>query len=1800
MTGPAAGEPDRGTGAPTRTTGTRDSVSAILIVLALGLTFRLILAQALPGSGFKNDLFAFQFWAWNLSERGPFGFYQQAFLHDYTPGYMYVLWAVGWVGRLLGVHSAQGLGDLIKVPPILADLVLAWLASSMVREIGGSRRASLAAAAIVIVNPITWLDSVVWGQVDSVGVIFLLLAIRELWRDRPERSAVFTVVAAIIKPQLGILVPIVAAVTIRRALWPSGAYGRDEPPARTASVPLRIATTGLAGLLTAIVLCLPFGLSLPELVQQIGTAAGGYPYLTINAYNPWALIEFNGDGLARNGGWVCDVVFHSASTGYDCPEAFMFGAIPAVVVGTGLLLAAVAATSLVVARRPDRVTILVGVAVLSLAFFVLPTRVHERYLYPLFAVAAVLAGVSLRWRAFYVLAGIATFANMYVVLTTLYDNPSIDDWLGIGPGIRSSAGVALVAAVHLLAFVWACTQLADGALDRLREEVAQRRPWPDLGLGERRPAPEAALNPGPGFRAAGAAGPAPLLAATGAAGPSSATGVYPLPVWRRPASWVELGLWGWLSDRLNQRPIRPDRTALLSREPGGRLDRLDIWIVAVLLLSVLGLRMWRLGEPYRMHFDEVYHARTATEFLQDWRYGIDHDIYEWTHPHLAKYAMALGLVAFGDDQVTATSDLGTSVRDAVVEPRWDDGRDRAGDRLYVSTGTEVRSYDLRTRALVATIPIEGAAALSVDTANHILFVGTDSGEILMLDLQVLDTDRTEGVQPSAVEPGGIGQVDGPVRRIHVSSDGTALFAQVGDEALVSIDPVSGEVLGKTSLAGIAAIDDAGSTSALVATLADVPDRAAAASELSDVLGGQAADYETRLNGAQDRLVIASVPASGDPRTKVDTAIDDGKLTGFAVESIPRIAVADSQGVTFVSAADASVVQTVVLSGGAHGLAAISGLDDPKLYVSAGNAAEPNVTIIKTGGKSGAEAASVQQSMPMPAEVTWVAYNPATQEVHVLGRQPSTGSGPFDRSGDGWTVYSIETHANSVFADAPLPFEPVATAMDANELYPSADREQVLALDGTGSLAAVDIGSHPLAWRVPGVIAGTLMAVLIYLLARILFRRRSVALIVGLLTLVDGMLFVQSRIGMNDAYVGLFIVAAYTLFAALWTGALRGRLAFWAAMPTIGLLLGLALASKWVAAYAIGALGILVLARSALGRLVLIAGLIAATAALGYLAMWVPDNTPANAGWQLPFGIVLQGNLTFTLIMIGLTAVAVVVAVLHPIRWSTEETWFAVAAPGGAGILVILAALATGKAGSVFRPLGFKVTPLEVGFALVGLAIVAAAGLWLAGRSGYGPFAGPPAPDDPAALLEPPADPPHSWLRPGWGFGIPVLWMLGSLLAIPLAVYVASYLPWAFIGNHRILDNWPPGHNGQTLLELTGQMYNYHNSLADAHAADSPWWAWPFDLKPVWFFQQSFAGDTAASIYDAGNLAIWWLGVPAMAFCAWQSYRRRSLPLALITIGFAAQWVSWARIDRAAFQYHYYTSLPFILLVVAYFLAELWHGASRRTWLLARLSAGAAIIGPAALWLFHRPLCGFVRVTDVNAGSQACPTFIPQFVLTGRTLGLAVVVGLAVLVIVWQFARLGRQEATGPGSAWQSLTPLLLSAGVAFVGLLFATYALGDDPIVTLTNVPVEPVAFLVGIPLFALALAVAMARDARRFVLGTLSAIVGVFLVFYPNIAALPLPSAIVNAYQGLLPTYVYPFQFPVSIVDRSVKGPSLFGSEPALLLIGLAFLCVILAYSAYSWRLALAERRMYDSGLDEDGGEPASGPAFASGGGGR
>ena len=262
---------------------------------------------------------------------------------------------------------------------------------------------------------------------------------------------------------------------------------------------------------------------------------------------------------------------------------------------------------------------------------------------------------------------------------------------------------------------------------------------------------------------------------------------------------------------------------------------------------------------------------------------------------------------------------------------------------------------------------------------------------------------------------------------------------------------------------------------------------------------------------------------------------------------------------------------------------------------------------------------------------------------------------------------------------------------------------------------------------------------------------------------------------------------------------------------------------------------------------------------------------------------------------------------------------------------------------------------------------------------------------------------------------------------------------------------------------------------------------------MWFYQGSYAESTAASIYDAGNMVIWWLGIPAMAFVAWQSYRRRSLALALILVAFLAQWVSWARIDRAAFQYHYYTSLPFVILALGYFVAEIWHGPSRRTWLLARASAAVALMGPVILWLLRYPLCAVAGVESVSPGSQACNGNPGNLVVTPAMAAMVVVALVTVLVLRVAAARASTGHArTGGRWAIRDLLPIVATAAVGGVALAIARLLPDGEPLFTVNGVVPEIIALIAAVPLGLIAIQVLTARDAQRFVAGLVTAAGGV------------------------------------------------------------------------------------------------------------
>ncbi|HUP82978.1 MAG TPA: phospholipid carrier-dependent glycosyltransferase [Candidatus Limnocylindria bacterium] len=1774
MTTPRAVGADRTLGAR-RARGARTAVGSLAILLLVGLLLRLTIAYVLlPGSGFETDISSFVGWALQLAKNGPGTFYGAGFA-DYPPGYLYVLWILGGLGGLLAplAHgdTVAAVTALIKIPPILLDIAVGALLFYIVRKWRENRpdadRLALIAAALYVLNPVTWYDSAVWGQVDASGAFILLLTVAALMRGNSEGATILAVVAALIKPQFGIVaLPVVGIVLLRRHLFRPGSNPRNPVllPQRLRSWFegedgfWRIISSAVAGLVVLLALLAPFSMDVVRFFNQMTGTAAGYPWLSVNAYNAWALIGAGGaQPLASGGGWSSDTVG-------------LLGPLPGVLVGGILLALGFAVGVLRLAWQDDRRSIVAVTIFLALAFFMLPTRVHERYMFPIFGLLPLLAVVDRRWMIATIALSIAAFINLHGILTIdLYATPNLEH-LPFGELFRQPLGILVAIFLNVFGFVLVALQLrpsvaarraaapveADVLPEGAPAEPAAQTPWSTrrATFGDGRTAPTAA-----GAAAGGAQVAMSASAAAAAVAPSPAMYVEPeedieLTDYQGPA---EPSMWQrWVSTVVDRPSVRRDRSALLVNERGGRLDRRDLALLLIVFFASLFLRTYRLEVPYGPHFDEVYHARTAVEFLQDWRYDMPHSIYEFTHPHLAKYAMAWGITLLGNNRVMDTRELSTAVTDAVTEVRWSPtGRSdlRSGDRLYVATGTDVGVYDLATRAEVVRLAFP-ATAMALDDTSHTLYLANSAGGIYVLSTSLLDTLRTD--PDSAVpQPGPFaqtGQLEGSVTRIAVTGGQLLLVSDGG--SVVSFD-LTGVETSHTLIAGADAIVGVPPRSTVMADPAQIPDAQAYAQTLAGLMTEDPAGILSALSAAngQRTVIEGDLGAAADD---VQEAIDDGRLPGTVIETRPMVAISRTIGISLLDAATLFQIELFPAEQAVGGMALVSrGPDVPTIYAASGS----QLLLLRLASDGQVAFGS---ALTMPNVVQDVRWNEATTNIHVLGlAQHATTP----------TVYVVEPRSNAVYADAPLTFTPRALVMDVQPDRPAEDRDDLLALSDTGQIASIDVGNNQFAYRFPGVLVASLMAVCIYLLARFLSARRAVALIVALLVLADGMFFANARIAMNDTYVAFFIVAAMTLFVPLWLGRWSSKRALIAGFIGVGLLLGLAFASKWVGLYAMGGVGLLILIRSALGRWIALLAMIGMTSLLGYIAI-TPATTAANPSL----------NYLFLFVMVGLTVLLALAMALRPMRFSLDELRLGALAALLPGPLLLAYGLYKTAQGGL-PVLGTFLTParlIQLGLGLTAVGVLVVAGLWLAGRRGYGPLA-----HRLVAQGETPAEPPapRGWLRPGSGFlGLPWLLALGAVLLLPIGVYILSYIPWINLGNHWGLPFFPAGTEGQAFLDLQKSMYDYHNNLRATHPASSPWWAWLLDLKPVWFEQSDYAGGTTAVIYDTGNLVAFWLAIPAIVWTCWQAWKRRSLPLTFIAVAIASLWLPWARIDRATFQYHIFTTLPFTFLALAYFLAELWHGPSRGTWAVARVGAAIAIIGAPLLWLLRQPLCGLANTQSVNPNTEVCGALGRTLTLTDIQvvgLGLAILGLIAAGVIVYLSSNWTSDE---PRPAfWSLLLPVAFSVSLFGVAFAVVGAALPGNPVFQL---PVQAEApALVALVLLAVpAYFVLKARDPRKFVVGALAAAVIWFVAFYPNIASLPVPTPLSQVHLGLLPTWNWGFQFGVNR-DPAASVPTSWTSV-LMLAVAVVGLCVAAVYASRSWNAAR------NSGGDEVSGLPETG----------
>jgi Gpi18-like mannosyltransferase len=238
-------------------------------------------------------------------------------------------------------------------------------------------------AALYAFNPAVIFNSAIWGQFDAIYTLFLLLSLMLLIAAKPKLAAVAFTMGILTKPQSIALAPLIAFLILRKHGWRS------------------LLTSLLAATATIFAVIIPFEWSNPiTFLSNIYFGAyGGYAVTTANAFNLWALggLWQPDTSLLLIAGWV------------------MFGILTAF-------------TLYVLHKRLDtsgELLILFSAFMLFFGFFMLPTRIHERYLFPALSVLALMLPFSKKIRPIYGALTFTCLANQAYVLHFLNTLQSI-------------------------------------------------------------------------------------------------------------------------------------------------------------------------------------------------------------------------------------------------------------------------------------------------------------------------------------------------------------------------------------------------------------------------------------------------------------------------------------------------------------------------------------------------------------------------------------------------------------------------------------------------------------------------------------------------------------------------------------------------------------------------------------------------------------------------------------------------------------------------------------------------------------------------------------------------------------------------------------------------------------------------------------------------------------------------------------------------------------------------------------------------------------------------------------------------------------------------------------------------------------------------------------------------------------------------------------------------------------------------------------------------------------------------------
>lgn len=147
--------------------------------------------------------------------------------------------------------------------------------------------------------------------------------------------------------------------------------------------------------------------------------------------------------------------------------------------------------------------------------------------------------------------------------------------------------------------------------------------------------------------------------------------------------------------------------------------------------------------------------------------------------------------------------------------------------------------------------------------------------------------------------------------------------------------------------------------------------------------------------------------------------------------------------------------------------------------------------------------------------------------------------------------------------------------------------------------------------------------------------------------------------------------------------------------------------------------------------------------------------------------------------------------------------------------------------------------------------------------------------------------------------------------IPAIIYFASYLLFPRVYPEEV-------HSISDVFRQMGWMFDYHSGLQEGHDFSSVWYTWPIMQRPVWYYGGYLGTTMRGTIVGIGNPAIWWFGIIASIFALIMSLMKRNKEESYVVLFILCTWLPYMFIGRAMFMYHFFPTLPFLMLAVVAF------------------------------------------------------------------------------------------------------------------------------------------------------------------------------------------------------------------------------------------------------------------------------------------